>query len=196
MGAWGVPGVHGVLGDMGGVSLLWEALWGGFPWGHRADWGGCGGTQGAVGGVPTPPWGTRGCGCSVGAVPGGSPPCPGGTGGAETPRSVPQNNPPYNMGAFRFELTFSPHHPLEPPRARLLTSIYHPGVSKDGHVCQPLTSSHCWQASTRAVHGGCLGLGGAGVRRIWALTPPDPPVFPPQCCRTCCCCWTTPMGSG
>uniref|UniRef100_A0A493T0H0 UBC core domain-containing protein n=1 Tax=Anas platyrhynchos platyrhynchos TaxID=8840 RepID=A0A493T0H0_ANAPP len=65
-------------------------------------------------------------------------------GAAAMPRSVPQNNPPYNMGAFRFELTFSPHHPLEPPRARLLTSIYHPGVSKDGHVCQPLTSLHCW----------------------------------------------------
>lgn len=92
---------------------------------------------------------------------------------------MPQNNPPYNMGAFRFELTFSPHHPLEPPRARLLTSIYHPGVSKDGHVCQPLTSLHCWQHTTRAVHGGCRGLGGAGVRRIRALTPPLTPRVPP-----------------
>ncbi|XP_035167548.1 ubiquitin-conjugating enzyme E2-18 kDa-like [Oxyura jamaicensis] len=60
--------------------------------------------------------------------------------------------PPYNTGAFRFELTFSPHHPLAPPRARLLTSIYHPGVDEDGHVCQPLTSHDHWQATTRAVH--------------------------------------------
>ncbi|KAM9190922.1 ubiquitin-conjugating enzyme E2 L5-like [Mergus octosetaceus] len=62
------------------------------------------------------------------------------------------NNPPYNTGAFRFELAFSQYHPLAPPRARLLTSIYHPGVNEDGHVCQPLTSPHCWQATTRAVH--------------------------------------------
>nr|XP_047906012.1 ubiquitin-conjugating enzyme E2-18 kDa-like isoform X1 [Anser cygnoides] len=69
----------------------------------------------------------------------------GGTGGG-------LNNPPYNMGAFRFELAFSPYHPLAPPRARLLTSIYHPGVDEDGHVCQPLTSPDHWQATTRAVH--------------------------------------------
>ncbi|XP_040414876.1 ubiquitin/ISG15-conjugating enzyme E2 L6 isoform X1 [Cygnus olor] len=62
------------------------------------------------------------------------------------------NNPPYNTGAFRFELAFSPHHPLAPPHARLLTSIYHPGVDEDGHVCQPLTSPDHWQATTRAVH--------------------------------------------
>ncbi|KAM4665982.1 ubiquitin/ISG15-conjugating enzyme E2 L6 [Amazona ochrocephala] len=60
------------------------------------------------------------------------------------------NNPPYNAGAFRFELTFSPHHPLSPPRARLCTSIYHPGVDAEGHVCQPLTSPQHWAPSTRA----------------------------------------------
>ncbi|NXX77716.1 UB2L5 enzyme, partial [Urocolius indicus] len=62
------------------------------------------------------------------------------------------NNPPYNMGAFRFELTFSPHHPLVPPRTTLRTSIYHPGVDSDGHICQPLTSAQHWQPTTRAVH--------------------------------------------
>ncbi|XP_061307007.1 ubiquitin/ISG15-conjugating enzyme E2 L6 [Pezoporus flaviventris] len=60
------------------------------------------------------------------------------------------NNPPYNAGAFRFELAFSPHHPLSPPRARLCTSIYHPGVDAEGHVCQPLTSTQHWVPSTRA----------------------------------------------
>ncbi|NXT26568.1 UB2L5 enzyme, partial [Syrrhaptes paradoxus] len=61
------------------------------------------------------------------------------------------NNPPYNAGAFRFELTFSPHHPLVPPRVTLLTSIYHPGVDPQGRVCQPLTSPQHWRPTTRAV---------------------------------------------
>ncbi|KAM9278482.1 ubiquitin-conjugating enzyme E2 L5-like [Morus bassanus] len=61
------------------------------------------------------------------------------------------NNPPYNTGAFRFELAFSPHHPLVPPRATLRTSIYHPGVDPDGRVCQPLTSAQHWVPTTRAV---------------------------------------------
>ncbi|NXL52782.1 UB2L5 enzyme, partial [Podilymbus podiceps] len=61
------------------------------------------------------------------------------------------NNPLYSAGAFRFELTFSPRHPLEPPRATLCTSIYHPCVDPDGHVCQPLTSAQHWVPTTRAV---------------------------------------------
>ncbi|XP_063190580.1 ubiquitin/ISG15-conjugating enzyme E2 L6 isoform X1 [Chroicocephalus ridibundus] len=61
------------------------------------------------------------------------------------------NNPPYNAGAFRFELTFSPHHPLSPPCATLRTSIYHPGVDPQGRVCQPLTSPQHWVPTTRAV---------------------------------------------
>ncbi|NXV94055.1 UB2L5 enzyme, partial [Calonectris borealis] len=85
------------------------------------------------------------------------------------------NNPPYNMGAFRFELTFSPHHPLVPPRATLRTSIYHPGVDPDGRVCQPLTSAQRWMPTTRAVQGGHHGdrggTAGGGAR-------PDPPVVP------------------
>ncbi|KAM6070068.1 ubiquitin-conjugating enzyme E2 L5-like [Theristicus caerulescens] len=60
------------------------------------------------------------------------------------------NNPPYNAGAFRFELAFSPHHPLVPPHATLHTSIYHPGVDLDGRVCQPLTSAQHWAPTTRA----------------------------------------------
>ncbi|NXA11192.1 UB2L5 enzyme, partial [Sapayoa aenigma] len=61
------------------------------------------------------------------------------------------NNPPYNAGAFRFELTFSSHYPLEPPCATLLTPIYHPGVDTEGHVCQPLTTREQWAPTTRAI---------------------------------------------
>ncbi|GAB0189528.1 ubiquitin-conjugating enzyme E2 L5-like [Grus japonensis] len=63
---------------------------------------------------------------------------------------IAKNNPPYNAGAFRFELTFSPHHPLTPPRVTLRTSIYHPSVDPDGHICQPLTSAEHWAPTTRA----------------------------------------------
>ncbi|XP_056349376.1 ubiquitin-conjugating enzyme E2 L5-like [Oenanthe melanoleuca] len=61
------------------------------------------------------------------------------------------NNPPYNTGAFRFELTFSPNHPLEPPCATLRTPIYHPSVDRGGHVCQPLTTHGHWEPTTRAI---------------------------------------------
>ncbi|NXR31220.1 UB2L5 enzyme, partial [Zosterops hypoxanthus] len=61
------------------------------------------------------------------------------------------NNPPYNTGAFRFELTFSPHHPLEPPRATLRTPIHHPSVDLQGRVCQPLTTNAHWKPTTRAI---------------------------------------------
>ncbi|XP_021258208.1 ubiquitin-conjugating enzyme E2 L3-like isoform X2 [Numida meleagris] len=67
-------------------------------------------------------------------------------------RRLAMNNPPYNAGAFRFELAFSPHHPLVPPRVTLLTSIHHPGVGPDGTVCQPLTSPDSWEPVTRATH--------------------------------------------
>ncbi|NXY27095.1 UB2L5 enzyme, partial [Atrichornis clamosus] len=61
------------------------------------------------------------------------------------------NNPPYNAGAFRFELTFSPYHPLEPPCATLRTPIYHPSVDPEGHVCQPLTTHKHWEHTTHAI---------------------------------------------
>ncbi|POI22789.1 hypothetical protein CIB84_013462 [Bambusicola thoracicus] len=63
-----------------------------------------------------------------------------------------QNNPPYNAGAFRFELVFSPHYPLVPPRVTLLTSIHHPGVGPDGTVCQPITSPESWEPATHTTH--------------------------------------------
>ncbi|NWU35827.1 UB2L5 enzyme, partial [Hylia prasina] len=61
------------------------------------------------------------------------------------------NKPPYNTGAFRFELTFSPNHPLEPPCATLRTPIYHPSVDLEGRVCQPLTTPVHWEPTTRAI---------------------------------------------
>ncbi|NWH63778.1 UB2L5 enzyme, partial [Geococcyx californianus] len=78
----------------------------------------------------------------------------GGGGGLRCPPFPVQNNPPYNVGAFRFELSFSPRHPLSPPCATLCTPIYHPAVDPEGRVCQPLTSPQHWVPTTRALHGG------------------------------------------
>ncbi|NXV38155.1 UB2L5 enzyme, partial [Rissa tridactyla] len=89
----------------------------------------------------------------------GSPPMGAAAGDLRCVCVSPQNNPPYNAGAFRFELTFSPHHPLSPPCATLRTSIYHPGVDPQGRVCQPLTSPQHWAPTTRAVQGGHRGDG-------------------------------------
>ncbi|NXX24932.1 UB2L5 enzyme, partial [Nicator chloris] len=61
------------------------------------------------------------------------------------------NKPPYNTGAFRFELTFSPNHPLEPPCVTLRTPIYHPSVDLEGRICQPLTTHVHWKPTTRAI---------------------------------------------
>lgn len=82
-----------------------------------------------------------------------------------------QNNPPYNTGAFRFELTFSPNHPLEPPCVTLRTPIYHPSVDREGLVCQPLISHVHWEPSTRAIQGGHRGDRGTALG-VPLLTPP------------------------
>uniref|UniRef100_A0A8V1A5S3 Ubiquitin conjugating enzyme E2 L6 n=1 Tax=Gallus gallus TaxID=9031 RepID=A0A8V1A5S3_CHICK len=82
------------------------------------------------------------------------------------------NNPPYNAGAFRFELVFSPHYPLVPPRVTLLTGIHHPGVGPDGTVCQPIASPESWEPLTRITHGRCWGPGVGDMASALADAPP------------------------
>lgn len=84
-----------------------------------------------------------------------------------------QNKPPYNTGAFRFELTFSLNHPLEPPCATLRTPIYHPNVDLKGRVCQPLTTHVHWKPTTRAIQGGHCGDRGTELG-VPLLTLPAP----------------------
>lgn len=92
-----------------------------------------------------------------------------------------QNNPPYNTGAFRFELTFSPNHPLVPPCATLRTPIYHPSVDLEGRVCQPLITHAHWEPSTRAIQGGHRGDRGTALGLplltplLLGVTSTDPP---------------------
>lgn len=175
-------GMRGALGSGGPLRMgdmragrkdeplgAWEGL--GMTLGTGAVLVSEGPSQDRIGGVPLRPLRTLGWGCWVeGPLGGGL--CGGRwvsglgrapshmdavTKGAEMPPLSRQNNPPYNTGAFRFELTFSPHHPLEPPRATLRTPIHHPSVDLQGRVCQPLTTNAHWKPTTRAIQGGYRG---------------------------------------
>ncbi|NWY08494.1 UBC84 enzyme, partial [Nothoprocta ornata] len=90
------------------------------------------------------------CGCQAGRP-----------GGAGLRRRGAQEQPPYSAGAFRFELRFSPRHPLVPPHVTLRTPIRHPAVGADGRVCQPLTSPERWAPHVTALQGACAAAGGS-----------------------------------
>jgi ubiquitin-conjugating enzyme E2 N len=42
---------------------------------------------------------------------------------------------PYAGGTFKFELFLPESYPLEPPKVRCLTKIYHPNFDKLGRIC-------------------------------------------------------------
>eukprot|EP01129_Flabellula_baltica_P002977 TRINITY_DN12845_c0_g1_i1.p1 TRINITY_DN12845_c0_g1~~TRINITY_DN12845_c0_g1_i1.p1 ORF type:complete len:156 (+),score=36.29 TRINITY_DN12845_c0_g1_i1:40-507(+) len=42
---------------------------------------------------------------------------------------------PYEGGIFRLELFLTANYPLEPPKVRFLTKIYHPNVDRLGRIC-------------------------------------------------------------
>lgn len=42
---------------------------------------------------------------------------------------------PYEGGIFQLELFLPENYPLEPPKARFLTKIYHPNIDKLGRIC-------------------------------------------------------------
>lgn len=41
---------------------------------------------------------------------------------------------PYHPSSFQIELIIPPHYPMEPPRVRFLTRIFHPHINKDGKI--------------------------------------------------------------
>ncbi len=42
---------------------------------------------------------------------------------------------PYEGGIFKLELFLGSEYPMEPPKVRFLTKLYHPNVDKLGRIC-------------------------------------------------------------
>ena len=45
------------------------------------------------------------------------------------------NDTPYSGGLFKLEMFIGGKYPMEPPKVRFLTKIYHPNIDKLGRIC-------------------------------------------------------------
>lgn len=58
----------------------------------------------------------------------------------------------YNQRAFRIEMVLTQTYPMDPPKIRFLTPVYHPNVGKDGSFCTELLQKQCsWTPTTSLV---------------------------------------------
>ncbi len=57
---------------------------------------------------------------------------------------------PYEAGTFRLSVQIPERYPLEPPRVRFMTPIYHPNIDSDGRICLDtlkVQPQGCWSPS-------------------------------------------------
>ena len=63
-------------------------------------------------------------------------------------------------GKFKFQLTFPPNYPFNPPIFKFIIPVYHPNVDDQGAICLSLLKDGEWKPSTRivAILEGIMGL--------------------------------------
>ena len=57
---------------------------------------------------------------------------------------------PFEAGTFRLSVQIPERYPLEPPRVRFVTPIYHPNIDSDGRICLDtlkVQPQGCWSPS-------------------------------------------------
>ncbi|KAH3732950.1 ubiquitin-conjugating enzyme E2 T [Pelomyxa schiedti] len=80
---------------------------------------------------------------------------------------------PYEGGTWMVELCVPDRYPIEPPKARFLTKIYHPNIDPEGRICLDLLHSGAkgaWKPSLT------LTIILASIRQLLAEPNPDDPL--------------------
>ena len=58
----------------------------------------------------------------------------------------------YNQRAFRIEMILTDTYPMDPPKVRFLTTVYHINVGLDGSFCTEILQKQCsWTPTTSLV---------------------------------------------